>query len=324
MKPVSAGQKVMIHALALAYFLTIIAGFVVVTLSLLLYARFASPAYLHWALIMLGGTLLITAKAVTHYLRLAGSGTSWYLLLSFMLLGLSGELLLGYCVPLIAHGVAGIRISPGRGALHGLVVAVLGAQVVIEGLTEDDMVAAIRVVSRIVWIGYGYAILISGTRSVTEQNQRAVIRAFLATGSIVLPIMLFSVLATLFLPDSLALHEAPVASLLWLSAYSTLSIVLIARFIFGPQNKVNWDVPDLFARIFSISDREREIIRLILQGNTEARIGDLLFISRRTVVNHVYNIYRKTGVRNRVQLINLLNTNVLSNSRQWPFLAHRN
>ena len=238
MNPASAGQKVMIHVLALAYFLTIIARFVVITLSLLLYARFASPAYLHWALIMLGGTLLIMAKAVTHYLRLAGSGTYWYLLLSFMLFGLSGELLLGYGVPLIAHGVTGIRISPGRGALHHLVVAVLGAQVVIEGLTEEDTVAATRMILRIVWIGYGYAILISGTRSVTEQNQRAVIRAFLATGSIVLPIMLFSVLATLFLPDSLALHEAPVASLLWLSAYSTLSIVLIARFMFGPQNKV--------------------------------------------------------------------------------------
>ena len=191
--PASAGQKVMIHVLALAYFLTIIARFVVITLSLLLYARFASPAYLHWALIMLGGTLLIMAKAVTHYLRLAGSGTYWYLLLSFMLFGLSGELLLGYGVPLIAHGVTGIRISPGRGVLHHLVVAVLGAQVVIEGLTEDDIVAA--------------------TRTVTEQNQREVIRAFLATGSIVLPIMLFSVLAALFLPNSVALREAPIASL---------------------------------------------------------------------------------------------------------------
>src|SRR5208282_2748583 len=125
----------MIHALALSCFLTIIAGFVVVTLSLLLYRRFASPAYLYWALIMLGGTLLITAKAMTHYLCLAGSGTYWFLLVSFMLFGLSGELLLGYGVPLIAHGVAAIRISPGRGALHHLVVAMLGAQVVIEGLT---------------------------------------------------------------------------------------------------------------------------------------------------------------------------------------------
>jgi DNA-binding CsgD family transcriptional regulator len=284
--------------------------------------RFASPAYLYWALIMLGGTLLIMAKAVTNYLRLAGSGIYWYLPLSFMLFGVSGELLLGYGVPQIAHGVAGLRISPGRGTVHLLVVAVLGALVVIEGLTEDDIVAAIRMISRIVWIGYGYAILISGTRTVTEQHQRSVIRAFLVTGSITLPIMLLSVLAVLFLPDSVALHEAPVASMLWLFAYSALSIVLIVRFIFGPQNKVSGEVTDLFTRAFSISERECEIIRLILQGNTEARNGDLLFISRRTVVNHVYSIYRKTGVRNRVQLINLLNTLSLPDARLWPFFAH--
>jgi DNA-binding CsgD family transcriptional regulator len=312
----------MIHALALAYFLTIIAGFIVVTLSLLLYTRFASPAYLYWALIMLGGTLLITAKAVTHYLLLAGSSTYWFGFLSFMLFGFSGELLLGYGVPLIAYGVAGIRIAPGRGALHRLVVAVLGALVVIEGLREDAMVAAIRMILRIVWIGYGYVIMISGTRTVMEQNQRAVIRAFLVTGSIVLPIMLLAALATLFMPDSVALREAPVASLMWLSAYSALSIVLLVRFVFGPQNKVSWEVSDQFARIFRISKRESEIIRLVLEGNTEARIGDLLFISRRTVVNHVYNVYRKTCVKNRVQLINLVNTYVMPDSRPWPFFAH--
>jgi DNA-binding CsgD family transcriptional regulator len=312
----------MTHALSLAYFLTIVAGFVVVTLSLLLHARFASPAYLHWALIMLGGTLLIMAKAAAHYLRSTGSGTYWYLLLSFIFFGVSGELLLGYGVPRVAHGVTGTRISPARSALYLLVVAVLGALVAVEGLTEDEVVGAVRVTLRIAWIGYGYAILISGTRAVTDKDQRAVIRAFLATGLAVLPVMLLFVVASLFLPKSLAWRTIPAASLLWLSAYSTLSIVLAVRFIFGPRSRISWKVPDLFAHTFGISDREREIIRLILQGNTEAHIGDLLFISRRTVVNHVYNIYRKTSVSNRVQLINLVNTYALQDSGQWPFFAH--
>ena len=114
------------HALASAYFVTIVAGFVVVTLSLLLHARFASPAYLYWALTMLGGTLLIMAKASTHYLSLTGSGTRLYLLLSFFIFGLSGEPLLGYCVPRVAHGVTGRRIPAVQGALYLLVVAGLG------------------------------------------------------------------------------------------------------------------------------------------------------------------------------------------------------
>ena len=310
----------MSHALAFAYFVTIVAGFVVVTLSLLLHARFASPAYLYWALIMLGGTLLIMANASAHYLTLAGSGTH-RLLVSFFVFNLSGELLLGYCVPRIAYGVAGMRIPVVRGALHLLVVAGLGALVIIEGLTRNDVVAAVRIIVRIVWMGYGYAVLISGTRTITDKSQRAVIRAFLATGAVVLPIMLSAELASLLLPQGVALRSIPVASLLWLSAYSALSVVLVVRFIFGPQSKVNGPVSDLFVKTFRISDREREIIRFILQGNTEAHIGDLLFISRRTVVNHVYSIYRKTDVSNRVQLINLVNSYSLPDPGQWPFFA---
>jgi DNA-binding CsgD family transcriptional regulator len=308
-------------ALASAYFVTIVPGFVVVTLSLLLHARFASPAYLYWALIMLGGTLLIMANASAHYLTLTGSGTHRYLLLSFFIFSLSGELLLGYCVPQIAYGVAGMRIPVVRSALHLLVVAGLGALVIVEGLTRDDVVAAVRIIVRIVWIGYGYAVLISGTRTITDKSQRAVIRAFLTTGSVVLPIMLSAELASLLLTHDVALRSIPVASLLWLSAYSALSVVLVVRFIFGPHSKVNGPVSDLFVKTFSISDREREIIRFILQGNTEAHTGDLLFISRRTVVNHVYSIYRKTGVSNRVQLINLVNTYALPDPGQWPLFT---
>jgi len=312
---------VMIHALALAYFLTTVAGFVVVALSLLLHARFKSPAYLYWGLIMLGGTLLIMASAAAHYLRSTASGTDLYFILSFLFFGLSGELLLGYGVPRLAHGVAGVRISTGRGALYYLVVAALGALVAIEGLTQDQVVAAVRVILRIVWIGYGYAILVSGTRAVTDEDQRAVIRAFLATGIVVLPVMLFFELGSFLLPDTASWRHVPAPSLLWLSAYSTLSIVLVVRFIVAPRGGTSWEVPDLFAHTFGISDREREVIRLILEGNTEAHIGDLLFISRRTVVNHVYNIYRKTDVSNRVQLINLLNRYALPGSRRWPFFA---
>jgi DNA-binding CsgD family transcriptional regulator len=285
----------------------------------LLHKRFASPVYLHWALVMLGGTLLIIPSAATHYLRSTGGAGYWDLLVLFFLFGVPGELLFGYGVPRVAHCAVGIRISAARRVLYNLFAVVLGAQVVVEGLTEDDVVAALRTVSMIAWMGYGYAILISAARTVTEPNRQTVIRAFLATGSVVLPIMLFLALAGLFLPGSVAFRNVPVASLLWLSAYSILSIVLIVRFHFGPHDKVSSAAPDQFVRMFSISVRESEVIHLILQGNTEAHIGDLLFISRRTVVNHVYNIYRKTGVSNRMQLINLMNMYELPGSHEQPF-----
>ncbi|MBN2345761.1 MAG: hypothetical protein JXO51_05165 [Candidatus Aminicenantes bacterium] len=55
----------------------------------------------------------------------------------------------------------------------------------------------------------------------------------------------------------------------------------------------------------NISQREMEIIHLLLKGKSNKEIEDALFIAMGTVKNHVYNIYQKVGVKNRAQLITL-------------------
>ena len=54
----------------------------------------------------------------------------------------------------------------------------------------------------------------------------------------------------------------------------------------------------------SLSAREIEIIELVAEGLTNQEIADRLTISKRTVDNHVSNIFTKTGARNRVALVN--------------------
>jgi DNA-binding CsgD family transcriptional regulator len=53
-----------------------------------------------------------------------------------------------------------------------------------------------------------------------------------------------------------------------------------------------------------LSDRELEIIELVAQGLTNQEIAGSLTISKRTVDNHVSNIFTKTGAKNRVALLN--------------------
>jgi len=53
-----------------------------------------------------------------------------------------------------------------------------------------------------------------------------------------------------------------------------------------------------------LSERELEIIALVAQGLTNQEIGSTLMISKRTVDNHVSNVFSKTGAKNRVALIN--------------------
>jgi len=57
---------------------------------------------------------------------------------------------------------------------------------------------------------------------------------------------------------------------------------------------------------WNISPREREIILAMVGGATNKEIADKLFVSLRTVEAHVYSIYRKAGVKNRVELLHRL------------------
>jgi len=68
-------------------------------------------------------------------------------------------------------------------------------------------------------------------------------------------------------------------------------------------------LPDVTPTGVGLTRREREITERISQGMTNKEIADALFISTETVKRHVYNIYNKAGVRNRVQLVRTLSGN---------------
>jgi DNA-binding CsgD family transcriptional regulator len=52
-----------------------------------------------------------------------------------------------------------------------------------------------------------------------------------------------------------------------------------------------------------LSGRERQVLRLIAAGRTNAEIADTLFLSPHTVRTHVRNSLRKLGVSTRAQAV---------------------
>ncbi|GAA2152280.1 response regulator transcription factor [Glycomyces lechevalierae] len=52
----------------------------------------------------------------------------------------------------------------------------------------------------------------------------------------------------------------------------------------------------------ALSERELELVRLVARGRTNAEIAEELFISAGTVKNHLANVQRRLGVRNRVEI----------------------
>ena len=53
-----------------------------------------------------------------------------------------------------------------------------------------------------------------------------------------------------------------------------------------------------------LTKREKEILSYLLDGKTNKEVSLILDISLNTVNNHVANIYEKSGVKNRVELVN--------------------
>jgi DNA-binding CsgD family transcriptional regulator len=66
------------------------------------------------------------------------------------------------------------------------------------------------------------------------------------------------------------------------------------------------DRADSMIESYDLTAREQEILRLVLRGESNKEIEKKLFISASTVRNHIYNIYKKLDVRNRLELINLI------------------
>jgi DNA-binding CsgD family transcriptional regulator len=68
-------------------------------------------------------------------------------------------------------------------------------------------------------------------------------------------------------------------------------------------HQIKGDLGPLSER-FDLTKREQEILALILQGKSNKDIEAQLYISGKTVKNHVYNLYQKLGVKNRLELAN--------------------
>ncbi len=54
---------------------------------------------------------------------------------------------------------------------------------------------------------------------------------------------------------------------------------------------------------FGMTGREVDIVRLLCTGLSNAEIADFLFISPRTVENHLRSVYAKAAVNRRTQLL---------------------
>lgn len=78
---------------------------------------------------------------------------------------------------------------------------------------------------------------------------------------------------------------------------------LISKLEFSVQNTRTLNDSDSRSRLL-LTKREQEILAQLTTGEPNSIIASRLHLSEHTVKNHMYNIFRKIGVKNRLQASN--------------------
>lgn len=83
------------------------------------------------------------------------------------------------------------------------------------------------------------------------------------------------------------------------------------------EEKSEWEeakkkLLSIYSEKNNLSRREAEVLAEVIDGRTNAEISDMLSISVSTVKKHVYNIFNKTGVSSRSQLLNFIFTSQMN------------
>ena len=99
-------------------------------------------------------------------------------------------------------------------------------------------------------------------------------------------------------------------NLLYLSIH-IISILFAAKYFFiqAPSIMDTITVSASFVNKYAITNREKEVIGLLLRGLSIKEVAAKMDRSFKTVNNHIYNIYQKTGAGNKIELLNLVKEN---------------
>ncbi len=166
-------------------------------------------------------------------------------------------------------------------------------------LTAQVSVVVLKFALTYGWIAYALLAI----RHIDDALDRQGLRRFVllqGAGFLAFDLVVRDVTALVGLPASdvgisLVQVGANYPALLWMRRF------LARRALARPAERLPADLKaDLVS--LGLSAREADVVELLLLGLSHKEIAERLFIAPETVKKHTYNVHRKLGVQNRVQL----------------------
>jgi DNA-binding CsgD family transcriptional regulator len=298
----------MIHLNFILYLLSFVAATASVTGAILFYFHYRKLVLIYYALMLSVPTLLLLHRIAELYCTVMIHQTVASVSTTLLIIEKIAFSIGIFIGPYFMHHLLGLPLSRLQKLTYHLIATVYIILAAVEITTLNFPVTKLlkNVLSMPLLFGmYGYCLVMAAInlKKLASPLLKKIVFLSFCISLIILP---FSILQYIqqrpFLPGFM---ERP---LLFIALF-VLTIVFTINYFNRPAYFANKGLTDYFKTQFAITNRESEIILHVIQGHPNQTIGEKLFISTRTVESHLYSIFQKLGVKNRVQLTNLIQTN---------------
>ncbi len=295
--------------LLVAYFVALALGIVMLALSLLTYEKLQNKVFRDASIAVLAAILLGIVDGTRSFYRLTSGVLGSPSLVFTVGLTVAGNGLLAYAVPTLAFRLVNVHESFLQKICHISFIALLIAVGWLRVALGGPLISILNLVGFAALHAYGATVILFFFSRVADPMLRTVLRSFLVLLAVIFVLFAVQPFILSRLPISPEMREEPWMQLLFQICMGCFFLFYAVRYFYRPTPVAGFSLPPGFVSRYGISHRECEIISLVVQGFSHKQIGEKLFISSRTVKNHIYNIYQKTGVENKVQLLNLVQVN---------------
>jgi DNA-binding CsgD family transcriptional regulator len=298
--------------LLILYLVALSVGIGLLIIALLTYEKLQLKAFREASFAASSAILLLLVDAIRTSvvaLRLEFNPALRFFCLILAVLG-SGSL--AYAIPAISFRVVSVAVTRLRWVLHAAIIAIFVGIAYWKETSDVSLAAVVNLAGIGAVHIYGAAVVIYFFKRIVEQPVRYLLRAILVLVAVLETLLAGEIVLTVSVATiSEGLRGIPLFQLVYLMSSCGVILFFAFKYMFKPTLSTDCELPLDFITRYGVSGRECEIISLVIQGHSHKQIGDKLFISSRTVKNHIYNIYQKTDVANKVQLMNRIRSSAV-------------
>ena len=306
------------HFIFFFHILSFLVGFTGIILSVLTYMKYKISIIKSYTIFIIALTIIVLGQAITSYniINIVQSSSLNAILNISSYVGVGFII---YFLPLFAYEFVKKKWTSRKKVFFQVAMLLPIFSLIIYYITPYKNLMNI-LSSSILFLVIFYALVFMclNYKDIKTKYKKRVLKIFLTITILFLPYMYLDarseqipILSKLFPYGLLSL---PIFYMLW-NLLSMYFAVKYFKYVIYESNDLNSqkDIEEVqnkqteFFEKFNITNREKEIILLLIKGDSYNQLSEELSISLTTVKTHVHNIYRKADVKNKIQLINLIN-----------------